>query len=200
MLEPDTPENVWRSQTEEKQPSMQIGLTPEKLCAMARSREKLNAYVSRALLAVTAVLSGAFLYNVYRIDQPWIRLGQAWTLGVIIYLFAPALESGRRRKGASDPCARFLERQHEERRFGYLRIRRRLFLFIPGIWACWWGGGPLAVTRAQAVSPSPWLLSFYSGPWLFLFTGAALILVWVAFGKAANKAARERDEVLRTIE
>jgi hypothetical protein len=177
MLEPDTPQNVWRSQTEEKQPSMQILLTPEKLCAMARSRKKLNAYVSRALMAVTMVLAGALLYNVYRIDQPWIRLGQAWTLGVIIYLFAPALESGRRRLGASDPCARFLGRQHEE-------LRRRLFLFIPGICACWWG-------RAQAISPSPWL---------FLITGVALILVWVAFGKAANKAARERDEILRTIE
>ena len=183
MLEADTPENVWRSQAEEKQPSMQIALTPERLCAMARSREKLNAYVSRALMAVTIVLACAFLYNVYRIDQPWIRLGQAWTLGVIIYLFAPALEGGRRRMGASDPCACFLGRQHEERRSGYLRIRRRLFLFIPGIGACWWGGG-----------------SLYSGHWLFLITGAALILVWVAFGKAANKAARERDEVLQTIE
>ena len=88
MLEPKAPENVWRSQTEEKQPSMQIALTPEKLCAMARSREKLNTYVSRGLVAVTIVLVGAFLYNVYRIDQPWIRLGQAWSLGVIIYLLS----------------------------------------------------------------------------------------------------------------
>jgi hypothetical protein len=200
MQDPDTPENVWRSQTEEKQLSMQIALTPEKLCAMARSREKLNAYVTRAMAFVTIVLAGAFLYNLYRIDQPWIRLGQAWTLGVVIYLFAPALEGGRRRMGASDPCARFLEKQHEERRCGYLRIRRRLFLFIPGIVACWWGGGPLAVAKAQAIRPSPWLLWFYSGPWLFLITGGALVLVFIAFGKAAEKAAREREEVLRTIE
>ena len=187
MLDPDTPENAWRSQTtEEKQPNMHIALTPDELCAMARSREKLNAYVSRAVVAVAIAFAGAFLYNVYRIDQPWIRLGQAWTLGVIVYLFAPALEGGRRPMGASDPCARFLERQHAERRSGYLRLRRPLFLLIPGILACWWGGGHLAAARAPA--------------WLFVLTGAALVLVWIAFGKAAEKAARERDEVLRTIE
>jgi hypothetical protein len=201
MLEPDTPENAWRSQTtEEKQPSMQIAITPGELCAMARSREKLNAYVSRAVVAVTIALAGALLYNVYRIDQLWIRLGQAWTLGVLVYLFAPALEGGRRRMGVGEPCAQFLERQHEERRSGYLRIRRRLFLFIPGILACWWGGGPLAVAKAQAIRPTHGLFGFYYGPWLFVITGATLILVWIAFGKAAEKAARERDEVLRTIE
>jgi len=100
------------------QPSMQIALTPGKLCAMARSREKLDVCIRRALMAVTIVLAGAYLYNVYRIDQPWIKLGQAWTLGVIIYLFTPALEGKRRRLGASDACARFLARQHEERRSG----------------------------------------------------------------------------------
>lgn len=200
MPEYEPPGNVWRSQPEEKPPGMQIALTPEKLGAMARSRENFNAYFSRALVAVTIVLTGAFLYNVYRIDQPWIRFGQAWTLGVIIYLFAPALEGGRRRTGANDPCARFLQRQHEERRLGYLRIRRRLFLLIPGILACWWGGGPLAAAKGQALRPFPWLIRFYSGPWLFLITGVALVLVYIAFGKAAEKAARERDEVLRSIE
>jgi len=58
---------------------MQVALTPEKLCAMARLREKLAVYLRRALIAVTIALAGAFLYNVYRIQQPWITLGQAWT-------------------------------------------------------------------------------------------------------------------------
>jgi len=106
----------------------------------------------------------------------------------MIYLFAPALEVDRRRFGPGEPCARFLGRQHEERRSGYLRIRRRLFLLVPGIWACWWG------------SPSSWPLTSHSGPWLFLSTVAVLILVWIEFGKAANKAARERDDVLRTLD
>ena len=196
---PDTVETVWKSDTKEEERSMQIALTPDELCTMARSREKLNARVIGAVVIVTAALAAALLYNVYRIDQPWIRLGQAWTLGVIVYLFGPAFERGRRRMGASEPCAQFLERQHEERRRGYLRIRRRLFLFIPGMVASWWGGGPLAAAKARGLAPSSWLFRFYDGPWVFLITGAALVLVWLAFGKAAEKAALEREEVYRSV-
>jgi hypothetical protein len=178
---------------------MQITLMPDELCALARSREKLNARVMAAVVTVTAALAAALLYNVYRIDQPWMRLGQAWTLGVIVYLFAPALEHSRRRIGASEPCAHFLESQHEERRRGYLHIRHRLFLLIPGMVASWWGGGPLATIKGRELDPSSWLYHFYAGPWLFLITGTALVLVWFAFGKAAEKAAHDREEIRRSI-
>jgi hypothetical protein len=197
--EPDTPEAVWRSQAEEQNQSMQIVLTPDELCAMAQSREKLNTRVVRGVVAVMVALAAGLLYNVYRIDQPWIRFGQAWTLGVIVYLFGPAFERGRRRTGASEPCAQFLARQHEERRCGYLRIRRRLFLFIPGIVASWWGGGPTAAAKTLSLDPSSWLYHFYAGPGLFLIIGTALVLVWLAFGKAAEKAALECEEVRRSI-
>ena len=198
-LEPDTPEDAWRSQAEEQQRSMQITLTPDELCAMAQSREKLNARVIRSVVVVTVALAAALLYNVYRVDQPWIRIGQAWTLGVIVYLFGPAFERGRRRTGATEPCAQFLARQHEERRCGYLRIQRRLFLFIPGIVASWWGGGPLAAARARGLDPSSWLYHFLAGPWSFVITVTALVLVWLAFGKAAERAAQDREEVHRII-
>jgi len=183
----------------EEERSMRIAPTPEELCAMAQSREKLNARVIRGVVVVTAALAVALLYNVYRIDQPWIRFGQAWTLCVIVYLFGPAFERKRRRSGASEPCAQFLARQHEERRRGYLRIRHRLFLLIPGIVASWWGGGPLAVAKARGLDPSSWLFHFYAGPWLFVIIGMVLMLVWFAFGKAAEKAAQEREEFQRII-
>jgi uncharacterized membrane protein YccC len=140
---------------------------------MAGSRERLNARVIGGVVAIAAGL----LYNVFRIDQPWIRLGQAWTLCVIVYLFGPVFERRRRRIGANQPCAEFLARQHEERERGYLRIRGRLFLLIPGIAASWWGG------------PA----------WLLVLTLAALILVWFAFGKAAKKAAEEGIEAHRVV-
>ena len=197
--EPDTAETAWRSQAEEQHRKMQIALTPGELCAMAQAREKLNARVTRGVFVAMAALAALLLYNVYRVDQPWIRLGQAWTLGVIAYLFGPALERGRRSIGAGEPCAQFLARQHEERRDGYLRIRGRLFLFIPGIAASWWGGGPLAAAKARGLDASSWVYHFCAGPGPFVIAGTALVLVWLAFGKAAEKAARESEEVRRNI-
>jgi hypothetical protein len=197
--EPDAAGAVWRSQGEEQQRSMQIALTSEELCAMAQSREKLNARLIRGVVVVMVALAAALLYNVYRIDQPWIRLGQAWTLGVIVYLFGPVLERGRRRTGVSEPCAQFLRRQHEERQRGYLRIRRRLFLFIPGMVASWWGRFPLAAAKAGGLDRASWLDHFLEGPWPLVITLTVLVLVWFAFGKAAEKAARESEEVHRMV-
>jgi len=157
---------------------------------MARSRERLGARVRSASLVVIAAIATGLLYNVYTVDQPWIRIGVAWTLCLVVYLFGPAFENKVQQADASEPCTRFLEREHEERRCHYLRIRNRLFLFIPGILACWFG-------RAQSIakgSSSPG----YAPQWLFLTTAIALVLVWFAFGKAAQKAAQDRDEICRS--
>ena len=56
--ESEMPQTVWRAQGKEEQ-NMQVALTPDHLCAMARSREKLNARVSRAIVAVTIAFAGA---------------------------------------------------------------------------------------------------------------------------------------------
>jgi hypothetical protein len=42
--------------------------------------------------------------------------------------------------------------------------------------------------------------NFNVRPWLFLLTATALVLVWFAFGKAAEKAAHDREEVHRGME
>ncbi len=196
--EPGTPEAAWRSQ-EEEQINMPMELTAEELCAMAQSRERLNARVMWGVVVMLLAIGAALLYNVYRVDQPWIRLGQAWTLGVIVYLFGPALDQRRRRTGASEPCAQFLARQHEERQRGYRRIRQRLFLLIPGILASWWGGGPLLAAKARGLDPGTGLYYFLGGPWPFVLIAAALVVVWFAFGKAADKAAHDREEVCRAM-
>ena len=184
--ESEIPQTVWRDQGKEEQ-NMQVALTPDQLCAMARSRERLKVLVRSASLVVMVAIAAGLLYDLYRVDQPWIRVGVAWTLCVIVYLFGPAFENQARPAGASEPCTLFLEREHEERRRHYLRIRNRLVLFIPGILACWFGRAPTIIKGSFASSSAP--------TWLFLTTVIALVLVWFAFGKAAQQAVRDRDEI-----
>jgi len=169
--------------------SSRFVLTPDQLCAMARSRDRLRAHVRSASLVVIAAIAAGLLYDLYWADQPWIKIGVAWTLCVVVYLFGSAFEGAGRPADAREACTRFLEREHEERRRHYLRIRNRLFLFVPGILACWFGRVPGVITGSAAAAPAP--------TWLFLTTAVVLVLVWLAFGKAAQKAARDRDEIRR---
>ena len=102
---------------------------------------------------------------------------------------------------ASESCASFLRRSFEDKRVGFLGIRRYLFLLIPPILVSWWGGGGLALRlsrlRAMGVDPSSRLYEFASGPWPFVITGVLLVLIWLAFGEAAKKASRELEELHR---
>jgi len=186
--ESETLQTVWKNQ-QEAQPNMQLALTPDQLCAMARARERLSARVRSASLVVIAAIAAGLLYDVYRVEQSWIRIGVAWTLCIVVYLFGSAFEN-KAHSDATEPCSRFLEREHEERRRHYLRIRNRLFLLVPGILACWYGR---ALTIIKTSSPSA-----SAPPWLFLTTAIALVLLWFAFGKAAQKAASDRDEIRRS--
>jgi len=124
--ESEMPRTVWRIQGKEQQ-SMQVALTPDRLCALARSLERLRAHLRSASFVLIVAIATGFLYDLYRDDRPWIRLGVTWTLCMVVYLFGPAFENRARSADASEPCARFLEREHEERRRHYLRIRNRLF-------------------------------------------------------------------------
>jgi small-conductance mechanosensitive channel len=187
--EAEMPQTVWKTQGKGRE-NTEVVLTPDHLCAMARSRERLRAHLRSASLVLIVAIAAGLVYDVYRVDQPWIRVGVAWALCIVVYLFGSALENRARQHDASEPCARFLEREHEERRRDYLRIRNRLFLLVPGILACWFGRAP-AITTGSSVSGS-------TPTWLFLTTAVALVLVWFAFGKAAQKAARDRDEIRRS--
>ncbi|MGA8037422.1 MAG: hypothetical protein WA823_03575 [Candidatus Acidiferrales bacterium] len=194
MSDPDgpnveTPQSAWSAQGEERE-NMEAVLTPGQLCAEARSRERLSARVRAASLVFIIAITAGLLYDVYIVDQPWIRVGVAWTLGAIVYLFGAAFDKNPRHTEMGEPCARFLESEHDERRRNYLRIRNRLFLFVPGIVACWFGRAPAIVQGSFTPGSAP--------AWLFLTTALALAVVWFAFGKAAQKAARDRDEIRRS--
>ena len=192
------PGNVWKAQDAKEQAGT-IKIDPAELAALARSRQKLNAFVHWTAATAMGSLAAGFLYHVWSADQPWIRFGQAWAIGFLAYVFGAEFNFGEGRKGVSEPCVRFLERQHEERARGYLRMRSRLWLLLPSIVASWLGGGPMAAVKARGLDSSSWLFRFCAGPWLFVVVGAALILVWLAFGGAAAKAQRDLEELRRNV-
>jgi hypothetical protein len=190
------PQEIWSSQDEENEGTMHIAENPGDLRAIAQSRKRLQKWLAGTSVAVAVLLEAGLLYNVYAIDQPWIRLGQAWTLGVIAYLIAQGFAGHR--EGILEPCAQYLALQHEERRRGYLRLRKQILLFIPGILACAWGRLLSTISDLHAVQLPPTAkLQILRTNWLFVMTGIGLMLVWIAFGKAAGKAARDREQILQ---
>lgn len=197
-----TPESVWKSINEKDEVIMDIAFTPDRLCAMARSRDRLNIWSRRILLTLLIGLATAFAYNVVSVGQLSLRLSQAWMLAWTCLLLWK-LRRRPRRMSVIETCSTFLQREFERTREGFLEIRRYTLLLIPPILISWWasGGRALGLNRLRAfgVAPSSGFNEFASGPGLFLITGVSLILVWLAFGLAAKKKERELDELRRRI-
>ncbi len=192
--DPDEPESVWKDQNDERQ-MQRIKVLPDELEHLVRSREKLNHFAHWIAVTVMSLLAAGFLYNVWSANQPWIRFGQAWALGLLVYVLSTQLQYRVGRKGAHETCIHFLERQHEERARDYLRIRRQLWLLTPSLVASWLGKGPLMIAEARGLDPSSWLFRFCAGPWPFLLIFAVVVLIWLAFGAAADKARRDAREI-----
>jgi len=196
--DPDQPQSVWKTQNDETQMA-RIKVLPEELAALVRSRESLNTFAYWTAVTVTGLLAAGFLYNVWSGNEPWIRFAQAWALGLLAYVCGTQLQYRAGKKGAQETCVHFLERQHEERARSYLRIRRQLWLLIPSFVASWLGKGPVLMAKASGLDPSSWFFRFCAGPWPFLLIFAALALVWLAFGAAADKARRDVEEIQASI-
>lgn len=211
---PATPENVWKFIDGKEEVNVDITFTPDQLCAMARSRERLNLWARRILLILLIGFAGVLAYmlaavgdpsrNIFSVSQLWARLAIGWLLGCTCLLVWGAFHRGPRRMSAADSCASFLQREFEAKRSGLLAIQRYMLLvLIPPMVALWWGGGWRAARlghwglKARGVDPSSWLYQLAGGPWPFIILGLVLVLDWLAFGLAAQKATRELDELAR---
>jgi len=193
---PATPESVWKSINGKEEANMDITYTPDQLCTMARSRERESIWSRRILLTLLIGLAGAFAYNVFSVSQLWLRLSQGWMLAwtcLLVWRF----RRRPRRMSATENCASFLRREFEGKRTALLEIRRYMFLLIPPVLVSWWAGAPAIRLRALGVDRASRLYEFASGPGPFIIIGLLLVVVWLAFGLAANKATREFDELHR---
>ncbi len=194
--EPATPESLWRSLDRNEESNREIAFTPDRLCAMARSRRRESIWSRRILLAILIVLVGAFARNLFSIREPWLRLSQGWMLTwtcLLLWRFRHVSPG----TAATESCASFLAREFESKRRGFQEIRRYLFLLLPPILISWWRRGPALRLRVWGVDPSSRVYSFTNGPWPFLILGLTLVLIWTAFGLAAQKATDEIDDLRR---
>ena len=191
MPNDDSATNLWKSNDgHENVP------TAVELCELARSEENRSIRARWIGFAVAIVLAGLFLWNVLVISDRWIRLGQAWIFGAICYLMAQIVLHKLKRMRTDQACAQFLTGQFEEKRRRYLAIRRGLFLFVPGIGLTVWGGGPALRARSLGFDPTSWQVRFAP----IAIVAVLLTLVWIAFGKAAQKSADEQTAIQRAIE
>ena len=194
------PEEIWQELEQDEGKALLDQMTTDELCARARSRERENERARWASAAALIVFGVAFSYNVLSGTQPWVRLGQAWILGAMCLFAWNTVRQSARRITTNESCSNFLQREFEEERRRLLERRRALVLvLVPGFLASWWGGGPALKAKAWGLDQSDWLFQLSTGPWPFLIVGAALTLAWFAFGRSADKAKREIEDIRRYI-
>jgi hypothetical protein len=184
----------------EEELGTEIAFTPDQLCAMAHSRERLSIWSRRILLILWIGIAGLSVYNVFSVTHLWARLSQAWIFAWACMLIWKSRRSVRG-MSAMESCTSFLQRVFEAKRSGMLEMRRYVLLLIPPILVSCWADSvrALRLTRLRmlGVSSSSLLYEFASGPWLFIVMALLLVLIWFAFGLAAKKASRELDDLRR---
>lgn len=166
-------------------------LSPDRICEMARCRERDSLWSRRIAAFALVCLGGAFLYNCLRVDQPWVRIGQGWMLAATLYYAWRVARSKSDRRDGNETCLAFLVRSLEGKRRTMRELQWTVLVVVPAMLASWWGGGPELRARAMGLDPSSPLYRYYTGGWPFVVTALTLAFVSFAFADGAKKAARK---------
>jgi len=194
---PEGPQRVWQSLHRHEEPGMEMRLTTDQLCAMARYRERENIW-GQWIASVACLGFGAFfVYWAIRMEQIWLRLAQAW-MALLMALAMWGVRGWARRIQAGESCAQFMVRELEGSRRTLLALRWGIVLVLPWMAMLWWGAN--GVTRT-ALHLEPTSLRYYcpTSPWPFVAILLVLLTCWTGLGLAAKKRARQADELRRAI-
>lgn len=189
------PRELWKRDD----PDLPVALTASKMCALARRSEQALIWSRRVGVVVLAGLGLAFAHNTWAVDQPWVRLGQAWMLVVMASYVWLLLRDRTGSRASSEPCAQFLLRLLERRRSGFVGAGRLALLAIPAILANWWGGGLAIRAQAMGLEPSSPQYRFMTSAWPAILLFVAILLAWNALRVAGNKAAAEVEALRRDV-
>jgi hypothetical protein len=191
---PDGPQSVWQSLHQQEERGMEMKLTTDQLCAMARYRERENVW-GQWIAALACVGFGAvFVYGAINAQQIWVRLGHAW-MGLLTAVTLWGGRGGARRVQAGESCAQFMVREFEGSRRTLLGIRQGIVLVLPALLLFGWGGHDALLRSAQHLDPASWRYHLMTSPWRIVPVLLVLLAGWVGLGVEAKKRARQAEEL-----
>ena len=127
-----------------------------------------------------------------------IRIGIASLLSIFLYMVVRMTRNGpprRLRAGAqSDTCVNFLRAELNRKREALLEFRWTGWLLLPGMFAIWWSGGFVAISKGLGVS-RPWMTSYQESPAPLVLVVALVVAGTLLNGKEARAIQREIEEL-----
>ena len=188
-------ERLWKAQEVKE-----VQITLDQVCVKARAFEKKSIHEYRVVLGLLGFLIALSLVYLVRFSEPLIRIGNASVLSIFLYMLVRAMQKGPPRKlrvGAqSDTCVNFLRKELQKKRETLLEFRWIWWLLLPGLFAAWWGGGPVAISKWLGIS-RPWLTSYQESPAPLVGFVVLVAVMWFGSGREARGIQREIEELGR---
>jgi hypothetical protein len=181
---------LWKAQKGETS-----SMKSEEICTKARAFERKMKFEFWGVPLLLALFAAKAVFYMVQFPEPWIRAG--WASGIVTFIYAAArwVQVGPPRplhNGAvgAECCADFLRAELKKKRTRILEMRWILLLSFPGMFASWWGGGPVSVAKYLGVE-WPALLRFQASPGPLIGFALLLAFIWIRFGSEASAIQRE---------
>lgn len=194
-----TPQGVWKSLYQDEEPGMEMKLSTDQLCAVARFRERENVWFQWIAPLACLAFGAFFVHRVIQEEQLWLRLAPAWMAVLMAAAFVGAVRVGARRIRTGESCAQFMIREVEGSRRSLLAGQWGAVLILPSLLMSWWGVYGAIQANGLQLDPASWRYHLLTSPWRIVAVAVALLAFWVVLGREARKRARQAEELRRAI-
>jgi hypothetical protein len=181
---------LWKAQKGETS-----SMKSEAICIKARAFERKMRFEFWGVPLLLALFAAKSVFYLVQFPEPWIQAGYAWGIVTFIYAAARWVQVGPPRPlhtntAGAENCVDFLRAELGKKRSRILEMRWILLLLFPGMFAIWWGGGPVSVAKRLGIEWTA-LLRFQASPGPLIGFVLLLAFIWVKFGSEASAIQRE---------